>query len=617
MKDSRIKRFIGLFISVVLIFGSGTAVFAADTFSDLTDGKCKEAVDFLVAEKVITGYEDGTFRPDNSITRAEICVAISKAMDPGDKKYASAKDNGFLDVGSNYDWAKKYINYASAMGAVDGYPDGTFKPAGNITYNELSAMVLKAMGYKASELQGVWPQNFKNKALDLKLYEGIMEGLTKEETASFDYEAEAPRGDCMIMIEAAFEKLQEMGQSDIPQENVSTEIPPYYEGDYDWISGEEVELSIADAVKIMQEEGYLAEMAELNNKSDKAIANGYASNEKTLEEGLAMLEGLLQQESQLKAAIEAAGGSESALDLAAQLATVQSTISTMEKSGVTKANEKMVSLQRQFAKAHIDDNLEADMNNIEYQTVSLYYGVLQAEENLAVCEENLELQRKILKNTELKYSVGTATALEVKAQQASVTAAEQDVNTAKSAAEKAKMNFNMLLGFDIDTNLILTDELTPKGKPDVDLEKAVKDAMKNRLSVAQLDYACEIQKIALSQVSGTSAYSQQRAALKITELAYDNMPNTIAIEIRSAYIDLNDKYNTVLESQETVAMARESLRVAELMYEVGMNTSADVQKAQITARQANQLLMASISDYNLACYAFDYMTGVGKERIEL
>ena len=463
----------------------------------------------------------------------------------------------------------------------------------------------------------MWPENFKNKALDLKLYEGIMEGLTKEETASFDYEAEAPRGDCMIMIEAAFEKLQEMGQSDIPQENVSTEIPPYYEGDYDWIIGEEVELSIADAVKIMQEDGYMAEMADLNNQSDKAIANGYAKTEKDLEDGLAMLQQLLTTESALKAQIEAADPSADTTALAAQLKTVQDTIATMEKSGVTKANEKMVSLQREFAKAHVDDNHEADMNNIEYQTVSLYYGVLQAEENLKVCEENLELQRKILKNTELKYSVGTATILEVKAQQASVTAAEQDVNIAKSGAEKAKMNFNMLLGFDIDTNLVLTDALTPKGKPEIDLDKAVKDALKNRLSVAQLEYACEIQKIALGQVSGTASYGQQRAALKITELAYDNMPNTMAIEIRSAYIDLNDKYNTVLESQETVAMAKESLRVAELMYEVGMNTSADVQKAQVTANQANQLLMASISDYNLACYAFDYMTGVGKDRIEL
>ncbi|MBR6701031.1 MAG: TolC family protein, partial [Firmicutes bacterium] len=344
---------------------------------------------------------------------------------------------------------------------------------------------------------------------------------------------------------------------------------------------------------------------------------GYADKEKTLENGLAKLQGLLQEESELSADIEAAGGEGNAPELVAKLDRVVKGIADLEGIGVTEANEKMVSLQRKFAKAHTDDNLEADMNNIEYQTVSLYYGVLQAEENLKVCEDNLELQKKLLKNVELKYSVGSATALEVKAQKAAVTSAEQDVNTAKSGAEKAKMNFNMLLGFDIETNLVLTDALTPKGKPEIDLDKAVKDALKNRLSVAQLEYACEIQKIALDQLSGKPGYSEQRAALKITELAYDNMPNTIEIEIRSAYIDLQDKYNTVLESQETVAMAKESLRVAELMYEVGMNTSADVQKAQMTAKQANQLLMASISDYNLACYAFDYMTGVGKDRIEL
>ncbi|MBR6700171.1 MAG: S-layer homology domain-containing protein, partial [Firmicutes bacterium] len=279
MKDSKMKRFITICLSAVLVLCSGTAVFAESSFSDLKDSPYEEAVVFLVDNSVITGYEDGTFRPDNSITRAEICVAISKAMAPGDKKYASAKDNGFPDVGSNYDWAKKYINYASAMGAVDGYPDGTFKPAGNITYNELSAMILKAMGYKAEDLSGVWPDNFKSKAVELGLYDDIFKELTAEQQASFDHEAKAGRGDSMLMIREAFDKLREMGKNDIPAESITSDIPPYYEGDYDWISGDEVELSLADAVKIMQEDGYMAEMADLNNQSDKAIANGYADSD--------------------------------------------------------------------------------------------------------------------------------------------------------------------------------------------------------------------------------------------------------------------------------------------------------------------------------------------------
>ena len=129
----------------------------------------------LVSQGIINGYEDGTFRPQNTITRAEVCVVTTKAMAPGEQKLNEARMNGFPDVHSGYDWAKKYINYASAMGVIDGYPNGTFKPAGNVTYNELSAMVLKGMGYRQSELAGSWPLNFRNKALELGLYDGIYE----------------------------------------------------------------------------------------------------------------------------------------------------------------------------------------------------------------------------------------------------------------------------------------------------------------------------------------------------------------------------------------------------------------------------------------------------------
>ena len=195
IKGRRIRIITGAVLAAALVISSWGTVFAAEEFSDLDGADCREAVEFLAEKNVLNGYEDGTFRPDSSITRAEICVAVSKAMDPDETKYASAKKNSFTDVGTNYSWAEKYINYASAMETVDGYPDGTFRPAGNITYDELSAMVLKAMGYKAAELAGVWPENFRTKAEELKLYDDIFKSLSKEEINAFDYGAEASRGD--------------------------------------------------------------------------------------------------------------------------------------------------------------------------------------------------------------------------------------------------------------------------------------------------------------------------------------------------------------------------------------------------------------------------------------
>lgn len=618
-----IKVFTGAMLTAALIFGSWAAAFAAAEFSDLDGADCREAVEFLAEKNVLNGYEDGTFRPDSSITRAEICVALSKAMDPGETKYASAEKNSFTDVGSNYSWAEKYINYASAMEAIDGYPDRTFRPAGNITYDELSAMVLKAMGYKAGELAGVWPENFRTKAEELKLYDDIFKSLSKEEIKAFDYGAEASRGDSALMINAAFDKLRERGKEEIPDKNTAGDKPVYDDGDYEWISGEAIELSLGEAVKIMKTEGYLAEMAELNRLSDEAIAKGYSDNSKSLKKGLETLKDLESKKKLISGALKTEGlPDEQKAELEKNLEDVINAIDTMEKNGINKANLDMAKLQKEFAEDNIDANYEAEMNSIEYQTVSLYYGILQAEENLRVCEENLELQKKLLRNTEIKYSAGAATSIEVQAQQMSVNSAEQDVKTAKSSTEKAKMGFNMLLGFEVTDNVVLTDKLDPRGWQDISLEAAIDSALENRLSIVQLRYACEIQELALKSIGLSStvssgAYQKQKEALKITELALENMPKNIEIEMRSAYIDLKSKYNTIAESRETVNMAEESLRIAELMFKAGMNTSADVQKAQVSVKQANQLLMASISDYNLALYDFEYASGVGRERIEL
>ncbi|MBR6504018.1 MAG: S-layer homology domain-containing protein, partial [Firmicutes bacterium] len=197
------KRILQAALMALLITTLGVLpVFAAGTFSDMEGSPYEEAVEDLVSRGIINGYEDGTFRPQNTITRAEVCVVTAKAMAPGEQKLNEARTNKFPDVHSGYDWAKKYINYASAMGVIDGYPNGTFKPAGNVTYNELSAMVLKGMGYRQSELSGSWPLNFRNKALELGLYDGIYENMTKTQVAQMDYDSAVTRGDAVLMITA-------------------------------------------------------------------------------------------------------------------------------------------------------------------------------------------------------------------------------------------------------------------------------------------------------------------------------------------------------------------------------------------------------------------------------
>ena len=250
--------------------------------------------------------------------------------------------------------------------------------------------------------------------------------------------------------------------------------------------------------------------------------------------------------------------------------------------------------------------------------MTLYYGVLQAQENLRVAEDNLAVQEEMLKNVQAKNKVGMAPNIEVTSQQNQVTSARQAVKDAKSAAENAKMNFNLLLGYSVTDNVALKDGLTPLPFPEMTLEEAISSAVANRLDNAQIEYAYELASVAMKYLRAgkkSTAYLTQENQLKQMELQLNNMPKTLEIEIRNDYIDLTAKYQAIQDAQEKLTLVKESFRAAKVMYDVGMNTLADVQSAQLTLYQTNQLLMKSIADYDIAVYEYEYATGLGKKRI--
>jgi hypothetical protein len=68
-------------------------------------------------------------------------------------------------------WAAGSIGLASGIGLVQGYPDGTFKPDASVSFDEAVTMILRALGYTDASLRGSWPTNYKIKAIDLGLYD--------------------------------------------------------------------------------------------------------------------------------------------------------------------------------------------------------------------------------------------------------------------------------------------------------------------------------------------------------------------------------------------------------------------------------------------------------------
>ncbi len=113
-----------------------------DDFSDV-DEEYKKAVNEFSQVGVITGYEDKTFKGENSITRAEVVKLLATAFDI---KSTSIKETELLDVSGH--WAEEYILAFIENGYILGYPDNTFKPDSNITRAEVVAILNRILNIK-------------------------------------------------------------------------------------------------------------------------------------------------------------------------------------------------------------------------------------------------------------------------------------------------------------------------------------------------------------------------------------------------------------------------------------------------------------------------------------
>ena len=143
------KKLLAMVLALVMTLS--LAVSANAAFKDVKDidETYAEAVEVLTGMKVFKGYEDGSFLPKNAITRAEVAAIVYRiyttdVKDTYVKNYETY--NKFADM-AGAGWAKGYIGYCANAALVKGYPDGNFKPSGNVTGYEVLAMILRAVGY--------------------------------------------------------------------------------------------------------------------------------------------------------------------------------------------------------------------------------------------------------------------------------------------------------------------------------------------------------------------------------------------------------------------------------------------------------------------------------------
>ena len=155
----------------------------------------------------LLGYEDGTVRPNGSISRAEVATVLFRLLKDDVRMQNLTKDNAYSDV-SDTAWYAAAVSTLSKMGVISGYPDGTFRPNAPITRAEFAAMIArfdetaKSADTPFTDISGHWAENAIGKAYS----NGWVEGSSK---TVFSPESNLTRAETATLLNRVLHRLPE------------------------------------------------------------------------------------------------------------------------------------------------------------------------------------------------------------------------------------------------------------------------------------------------------------------------------------------------------------------------------------------------------------------------
>lgn len=168
------KKSLALVLALVMVLSSFSFVSAAPDFADVKGTKYEDAVARLEMLDILKGYPDGTFKPENTITRAEFAAVAVRVKGLGAVAEAAAGlPSGFTDVPASH-WAAGYVGVAGSTGIVNGIGGGLFAPSAPVKYEEAVTMLVRALGYEVSaQAKGGYPFGYLIVAQEIKLLDGV------------------------------------------------------------------------------------------------------------------------------------------------------------------------------------------------------------------------------------------------------------------------------------------------------------------------------------------------------------------------------------------------------------------------------------------------------------
>lgn len=178
---------------VCLALTLSLTVGTASAFTDQGSIRYGEAVSRCVELNIISGYGDGSYRPQSNVTRGELCKMLSVALNGGREPALNGGGSIFTDTQTH--WAMPYVAYCAGQDIVAGVGGGRFEPDGRVTGTQAAKMLLVILGFDPG-VQGyvgssLWAEHINEDAADMGLYDGL---------GSFDASAPLTRDQAAQMI---------------------------------------------------------------------------------------------------------------------------------------------------------------------------------------------------------------------------------------------------------------------------------------------------------------------------------------------------------------------------------------------------------------------------------
>lgn len=226
-----------LFTLTIILFPGGNLPASSQQFNDINGHWAETSINQMAEEGLVKGFPDGTFRPDNNITRAEfaaLTVQTFELKNTGGQIFSDTEEH----------WAKDFIAAASAGGIVKGYDENVFGPDDLITREQMALMVSQAAGLQADDINLVCSDadqvsSWAKEAVAAAYGQGLLTGMPD---GSFQPQEHAARAQAVIVLS----KSLDMKKDPLPDEkelpgdetivsSISIKAAPtkttYYEGD--------------------------------------------------------------------------------------------------------------------------------------------------------------------------------------------------------------------------------------------------------------------------------------------------------------------------------------------------------------------------------------------------